>query len=485
MTKGAAKTVRSIGLPERRRSRHQSADGDEYRRHEPRRGDLGERRTDHAGACRRARFQARAQLLHPRWRGDRHRDGNAERTHRGGADRHRAAAAIRPRGASRITCRPASRSTIRSSSRRPTPGGSNWIDHAADPVHTAFRDNRFVAAFERRTDSHPLYRVAYVVRAVSPGSYVLPQARGGGHVPARPFRPHRHGRRHGDDRRDECSRGLQAVGPTYAAMAEGELWRGSMPPSAQTDRAAASGPPSASRSPTVRRRSVRSSKSRPDVLDRNGQLLRAYLTDEGRWRLPATRDDVDPRFLDALLAYEDKQFFSHHGVDPLAMMRAAYQLASQGAHHFRGLDDDHAGGAAARATAGTVGLGEAAATVRALQLEWALSKDEILSLYLTLAPYGGNLEGIRAASLAYFGKEPRRLTLGEAALLVALPQSPEYRAARPLCRKGARCAQPRARPYRRRWRRSAPRRSRRPKPSRCPMRASPCRSARLMPRTRR
>jgi penicillin-binding protein 1C len=49
-------------------------------------------------------------------------------------------------------------------------------------------------------------------------------------------------------------------------------------------------------------------------------------------------------------------------------------------------------------------------TVRALELEWALSKDQILGLYLTLAPYGGNLEGIRAASLAYFGKEPRRLT---------------------------------------------------------------------------
>ncbi|HBF61203.1 MAG TPA: penicillin-binding protein 1C, partial [Methyloceanibacter sp.] len=61
------------------------------------------------------------------------------------------------------------------------------------------------------------------------------------------------------------------------------------------------------------------------------------------------------------------------------------------------------------------------------QLERALSKDDILSLYLTLAPYGGNLEGIRAASFAYFGKEPRRLTLGETALLVALPQSPEYR----------------------------------------------------------
>ncbi len=65
--------------------------------------------------------------------------------------------------------------------------------------------------------------------------------------------------------------------------------------------------------------------------------------------------------------------------------------------------------------------------VRAIELEAALSKDDILSLYLTLAPYGGNLEGVRAASLSYFGKEPRRLTLGEAALLVALPQSPELR----------------------------------------------------------
>src|SRR5262249_60674069 len=65
--------------------------------------------------------------------------------------------------------------------------------------------------------------------------------------------------------------------------------------------------------------------------------------------------------------------------------------------------------------------------VRALEIESTLRKHEVLGLYLTLAPYGGNLEGIRAASLAYFGKEPRKLTLAEAALLVALPQSPELR----------------------------------------------------------
>src|SRR5262249_1760654 len=64
---------------------------------------------------------------------------------------------------------------------------------------------------------------------------------------------------------------------------------------------------------------------------------------------------------------------------------------------------------------------------RALELEGVADKHQILGLYLTLAPYGGNLEGVRAASLAYFGKEPRKLSLAEAALLVALPQSPELR----------------------------------------------------------
>ena len=81
------------------------------------------------------------------------------------------------------------------------------------------------------------------------------------------------------------------------------------------------------------------------------------------------------------------------------------------------------------------------------QLERALSKDEILELYLTLAPYGGNLEGIRAASLAYFGKEPRRLSLAEAALLVALPQSPELRRPDRVADAAQARARPRARPH--------------------------------------
>jgi penicillin-binding protein 1C len=163
------------------------------------------------------------------------------------------------------------------------------------------------------------------------------------------------------------------------------------------------------------------------VLDRNGKLLRPYITHDGRWRLPATPASVDPRYLEMLFAYEDKRFWYHPGVDPLALTRAAFQLVTHGRIVSGGstLTMQVARLIEPRPQRSLrVKLRE---TVRALQLEWALSKDEILGLYLTLAPYGGNLEGVRAASLAYFGKEPRRLTLGEAALLVALPQSPEYR----------------------------------------------------------
>jgi penicillin-binding protein 1C len=163
------------------------------------------------------------------------------------------------------------------------------------------------------------------------------------------------------------------------------------------------------------------------VLDRDGRLLRAYATPDGRWRLPATVEDVDPRFVHMLLAYEDKRFYEHVGVDPLALGRAAFQLVRQG-HIVSGASTLSMQVARLLEPREHRSFGAKLRQVtRALELEHALSKDEILSLYLTLAPYGGNLEGIRAASLAYFGKEPRRLTVGEAALLVALPQSPERR----------------------------------------------------------
>ncbi|ABE62874.1 Penicillin-binding protein 1C [Nitrobacter hamburgensis X14] len=164
------------------------------------------------------------------------------------------------------------------------------------------------------------------------------------------------------------------------------------------------------------------------VLDRNGKLLRAFAMADGRWRLPVdARTDVDPGYLNLLLGYEDQRFYSHTGVDPLALGRAALQLLTRG-HIVSG------GSTITMQLARLIEprrrrsiYAKLHQVVRAFQLEHELSKDEILNLYLALAPFGGNLEGIRAASIAYFGKEPKRLSLAESALLVALPQSPERR----------------------------------------------------------
>ncbi|AHK45604.1 penicillin-binding protein 1C [Ensifer sp. ENS11] len=164
-----------------------------------------------------------------------------------------------------------------------------------------------------------------------------------------------------------------------------------------------------------------------EVLDVDGQLLRAFATPDGLWRLNTTVGDVDPQFLRMLVAYEDQRFREHAGIDFLALGRAALQFVTNG-----------------RIVSGASTLSMQVARLiepreqrsiaakllqiaRAIQIERRLSKDQILDLYLSHAPYGGNLEGVRAASLAWFGKEPKRLSVGEAALLVALPQLPEKR----------------------------------------------------------
>nr|HMQ58300.1 transglycosylase domain-containing protein [Rhizobiaceae bacterium] len=163
------------------------------------------------------------------------------------------------------------------------------------------------------------------------------------------------------------------------------------------------------------------------VVDREGRLLRAFATPEGRWRLPATLDAVDPHFVDMLIAYEDKRFRDHRGVDPRAMVRAFLQFVLNG-RIVSGGSTLTMQLARLAEPGNEKGLATKAKQMfRALQIERRLTKDEILESYLTLAPYGGNIEGVRAASLAWFGKEPKKLLLSEAALLVALPQSPEAR----------------------------------------------------------
>jgi penicillin-binding protein 1C len=165
-----------------------------------------------------------------------------------------------------------------------------------------------------------------------------------------------------------------------------------------------------------------------EVVDRNGAMLRAFTTADGRWRLPITSEQVDPKFLAMLIAYEDRHFKEHGAIDWGATLRAAAQFIGAGGHIVSGGSTLTMQVARLIEGGSTHGLPEKLRQmVHAEVLEGQLSKQQILDLYLTLAPYGGNIEGIRAASLAYFGKDPARLTIAEAALLVALPQSPEAR----------------------------------------------------------
>ena len=128
-----------------------------------------------------------------------------------------------------------------------------------------------------------------------------------------------------------------------------------------------------------------------------------------------------------LFAFEDRRFYSHYGVDPFGIARAARDLvlkqrivtggSTLTMQVARLLDNQYK-------RTPSVKLRQ---IVRALQLERQLTKKQILSLYLGLAPFGGRVKGVRAASLKYFGKEPHNLSIAEAALLVALPQAPEAR----------------------------------------------------------
>src|SRR5262249_28784665 len=133
------------------------------------------------------------------------------------------------------------------------------------------------------------------------------------------------------------------------------------------------------------------------VVDRESRLLRPYATPEGRWRLPVQADGVDPRYLALLLACEDKRFRAHSGVHRLALLRAAGQMLVNG----------RIVSGASTLTMQVARLLEPRAErslaaklrqiVRAVEIERQLTKDDVLGLYLNLAPYGGNLEGIRAA----------------------------------------------------------------------------------------
>ena len=161
------------------------------------------------------------------------------------------------------------------------------------------------------------------------------------------------------------------------------------------------------------------------VVDEKGTPLWRFADSDGIWRYPVTIEDVSPRYLEALIQYEDRWFWDHPGVNPFSVLRAAWQDLSSGKVVSGGstltmqvarLLDPHPR---------TFG-GKVRQLWRAMQLEWHLSKREILTLYLNRAPFGGTLQGVGAASWAYLGKSPAQLSYSEAALLAVLPQAPSH-----------------------------------------------------------
>lgn len=163
------------------------------------------------------------------------------------------------------------------------------------------------------------------------------------------------------------------------------------------------------------------------VYDQKGRLLRLSLAPDERYRLNVPLGRISPQMIEATLLQEDRYFYWHPGVNPAALFRAIW-------HTYVKRDR--------RVGASTISMqlarmrfriysrnlsGKFIQIMRAIQIEWHYSKDEILEAYLSLVPYGGNVEGVGAASLIYFNKNANELTLPEALTLAVVPQDPVQR----------------------------------------------------------
>src|SRR5437016_3555764 len=159
------------------------------------------------------------------------------------------------------------------------------------------------------------------------------------------------------------------------------------------------------------------------VLARDGTPLRAFPGDDHVWRHPVSLNEVSPLYLAALVAYEDRVFRWHPGVNPLALVRAGWQWLRHGHIVSGGSTITMQVARILHPTPRSI-AGKLIQIARAIQIERHYSKNEILTLYINYAPMGGVLQGGEAASRAYLGKPSKRLTHAEAALLTVLPQLP-------------------------------------------------------------
>jgi len=159
------------------------------------------------------------------------------------------------------------------------------------------------------------------------------------------------------------------------------------------------------------------------VYDRNGKILRAFIAPDEMWRIPADIEDVSPKLRMAIISYEDRWFRYHPGINPFSLARAA--ITNIRAHRIV------CGGSTITMQVARMMepkprtiRSKLIEMLRAIQMELAFSKDEILTFYFNMAPYGSNIVGSAAASHFYFNKDQKDLSLGEAALLAAIPNSP-------------------------------------------------------------
>jgi penicillin-binding protein 1C len=164
----------------------------------------------------------------------------------------------------------------------------------------------------------------------------------------------------------------------------------------------------------------------PTVTARDGELLNVFLSQDHAYRLDTKIEDVDPRYIESLLALEDQWFWIHPGVNPFALGRAAVQWAASGEVISGGSTITMQVARLLEPKSRTV-WSKCREIVRALEIELRFSKYEILQMYMTMLPMGGNIEGLSAASLRYWGVEPKNLSLSEVALLLSVPQNPEVR----------------------------------------------------------
>jgi penicillin-binding protein 1C len=159
------------------------------------------------------------------------------------------------------------------------------------------------------------------------------------------------------------------------------------------------------------------------LLDRNGKFLSAKISEDGQWRFPPM-DSVPQKFIECITSYEDRRFYQHWGIDYRGIGRAIRDNWQAGKVKSGGSTITMQVMRLSHKRYGRRWFSKLLETIQASRLEWSYSKDEIMALYASHAPFGGNVVGLEAASWRYFGKSPFLLSWAEAATLAVLPNSP-------------------------------------------------------------